>query len=117
MMRGLTYEELAAAYEMRHGYETKTPWKYIARELGVGWQSLYSAIKRLERKGLNRDADGNKRLNRVTMLSSDMLEQVHNARKARNRWVDIAAVLELPLSTVRDCYCRWLKAKEVNRRN
>ncbi len=54
MRRGLSYEELAAAYEIRNGFDTLTPWKWIAREYGVSWETLYCAIRRLERDGLKR---------------------------------------------------------------
>lgn len=115
-MRGLTYEELAAAYEMRHGYETKTPWKYIARELGVTVTSLYSAIQRLQRDGLNRDADGNKPLTHASRISSDMLEQVHKSRRAGNSWPKIAAALGIKVGTVQCRYWRWQEANKIPRK-
>lgn len=106
-MRSLTYEELAAAYELRHGYETPTPWKYIAREFGVDWVALISAITRLERRGLNRDVNGKKPRNKLPRISDDMLEQVDKARRAGNKWDDVAAALDLPLSVVRASHWRW----------
>lgn len=112
-MRGLTYEELAAAYEMRHGYDKPTPWKYIAREFGVTVTSLYSAIQRLQRDGLNRDADGNKPLTHASRISSDMLEQVHKARRAGNHWPEIAAALGMKRGTVQCRYWRWKEANKI----
>lgn len=109
MSGGLSYEELAAVYELRNGYDKPTPWKWIAREYGVTWVSLYSAIKRLERGGLNRDADGNKPLTHASRISQDMLEQVHKARRAGNRWPEIAAALGLKVGTVQCRYWRWKK--------
>lgn len=112
-MRGLSYEELAAAYELRHGFDTPTPWKRIASGYGTEWGPLVSAIRRLERNGLNRDADGNKPMNRKTRISTDMLEQVHKFRMARNRWDDIAFALGLPIRAVQVNYYRWRKARKI----
>lgn len=112
-MRGLTYEELAAVYELRNGYDKPTPWKRIALAYGVTWTSLYSAIKRLERDGMHRDANGEKILGRATQISNDMLEQVHKARRAGNHWPEIAAALGMKRGTVQCRYWRWKEANKI----
>lgn len=114
-MRGLTYEELAAVYELRHGFDTPTPWKWIAREYGVTRDALFSAIKRLERNGLNRDINGKKPTTRPSMLSQDMLEQVHKARRAGNSWPSVAEALGVKLGTVQGRYWRWQQANKTHR--
>lgn len=115
-MRGLSYDELAAVYELRHGFEKPTPWKRIAQAYGVTWVSLYSAIKRLERDGLHRDANGEKILGRATEISDDMLAEVHRARRAGNRWPQIAAALGKKVGTVQCRYWRWQEANKIPRK-
>lgn len=110
-MRGLDYETLAAAYELRHGYDKPTPWKRIAAMYGVTVNALYRAIQRLERDGLNRDANGNKPLSRVTAVSETQLQQIAVARKAGNPWPVIAAALGLPRGTVQSRYSRWMRTR------
>jgi hypothetical protein len=114
-MRGLTYDQLGAAYELRHGFDQPTPWKWIAREYGVTWTSLYSAIKRLERDGMHRDANGEKVLGRATDISDDMLAEVHKARRAGNSWPAIAAAVSMKVGTVQCRYWRWLEANKIPR--
>ena len=105
----LTIEELASAYEMRHGYDRPTPWKYIAKALGVGAGALFSAIKRLERTGVRRDANGRKPLSRPTRISDAQLLEIDFARRAGNTWPQIADALGLPVGTVQSRYSRWRK--------
>lgn len=112
-MRGLTYEELAAAYELRWGFDRPTPWKWIAREFGVTDEQLRKAIQRLEAGGLNRDANGEKPLSRVTKISDDQLEQICASRAAGNTWPRIASVLGLPEGTLRARYWRWKQRKNL----
>lgn len=114
-MSGLTYEELAAAYEMRHGFEKKIAWRRISNEFGITRDALFSAIKRLERNGLNRDINGKKPTTRPSALSQDMLEQVHKARRAGNSWPSIAEALGVKLGTVQGRYWRWKEANKVQR--
>lgn len=106
-MSGLSYEELAAVYELRNGYDSPTQWKRIAQAYGVTWQSLYAAIKRLESGGLNRDADGEKPLGRVTEISTESLEQIEKAIQAGNSWPKIADALGVKTGTVKSRYRRW----------
>lgn len=108
-MRGLDYETLAAAYELRHGYDKPTPWKRIAIHYGTTVHALCSAIKRLERNGLNRDADGRKPLSRVTAVSEAQLQEIAMVRKAGLPWSTIAAALGLPRGTVQSRYSRWVR--------
>jgi hypothetical protein len=115
-MRGLSYEELAAAYEIWHGSEKPIAWKRIANEYGVTWTSLYSAIKRLERDGIHRDANGEKILGRTTQISNDMLAEVHKARRAGNSWPAIAAAVSMKVGTVQCRYWRWQEANKIPRK-
>jgi hypothetical protein len=108
-VRGLDYETLAAAYELRHGYDEPTPWKRIALHYGTTVHALCAAIKRLERDGLNRDANGLKPLSRVTAISEAQLKEITVARKAGNTWPAIAAALGLPTGTVQCRYHRWVR--------
>lgn len=104
----LSYETLAAAYELRHGFDEPTPWKYIAREFGVTVNALQAAIRRLERRGLNADANGEKPLSRPTRISDAQLTIISEARRAGNTWPRIAAALALSENTVKS---RWRRHK------
>ena len=106
-MRGLSYEQLAAAYELRHGFDQPTPWKWIAREYGVTVHAMCNAIGRLEREGLNRDANGMKPLSRVTAIPDWQLAQAEQLRDQGKSWPVIAGVLGLPVGTVQSRYWRW----------
>ena len=106
-MKGLDYDQLAAAYELRHGYDKPTPWKHIANHYGVTVAALCTAIARIERSGLNRDANGKKPLSRVTHISDIDLALIANARKAGNTWPSIASAMGLPVGTVQSRYSRW----------
>lgn len=105
-MRGLSYDELAAAYVMRHGYATPTPWKRIAREFGVTANALRLAIYRLERNGLNLDANGDKPLSRVTKISNAQIELIDAERKDGNSWVAIARAIGVSVDTLKSRYRR-----------
>lgn len=113
MTRGLSYEDLAAAYELRHGYDKPTPWKWIAREYGVSADALQKAIHKLERNGLNRDANGAKPRSRVTQISSVMLNDIKDARDNGMSWPAIAYTLKLPEGTVKSRYWRWREAQNI----
>ena len=56
MTRGLHIEDLAAIYELRHGYDKPTRWKLIAREYGRSASALQKAMRRLECSGIDRCA-------------------------------------------------------------
>lgn len=109
-MRGLSYEELAAAYELRHGFERPTPWKRIAREYGVTVHALCNALRRLELGGLNRNANGEKPLSRVTEISDQHLNQIDALRDQGKSWPVIAGILDLPVGTVKSRHWRWSAA-------
>lgn len=114
-MRGLSYDDLAAAYELRNGYDKPTPWKWIAREYGVTVQALYKAIARIERSGLKRNANGEKPLSKVTKISSVMLNDIKEARDSGMSWPAIAYTLKLPEGTVKSRYWRWREAQKIRK--
>lgn len=116
MTRGLSYEDLAAAYELRHGYDKPTPWKWIAREYGLSADALQKAIHKLEHNGLNRDANGAKPRSRVTQISSVMLNDIKEARDSGMSWPAIAYTLKMPEGTVKSRYWRWRKAQKILRK-
>ena len=103
----MSIEDLAAAYELRHGYDEPTPWKRIANAFGVSCGALAAAIKRIEQKGVARDANGKKPLSRPTKISDADLELIEVWRRAGNTWAQIAGAISLPVGTVQCRYWRW----------
>lgn len=106
-MRGLSYEQLAEVYELRHGIDPPMPWKVIARKFKTTQDALWRAINKLEVKGLNRDANGRKAAGRVTRISDADLRLIDKARKSGFEWSSIAARMGLNESTVLQRWRRW----------
>lgn len=103
----LDYPTLAAAYVMRHGYDKPTPWKRIARELGVLAKTLRQAIYAVERDGMRPDANGQRVGHRPGCISNDQLRRVRKARKAGYSWVTIAQTMGVKVDTLK---ARWRRA-------
>lgn len=108
-MSGLTYDQLAQVYELRHGLDKPTPWKIIARLYPTSTaRGIRKTIERLQREGLKRGHTGEKTVGRPRTISDSDLAAVAKARRAGFSWHAIAARMGVSANTL---ISRWHRSR------